>query len=226
MVSLEHYLLTGIPIKTKELGTIHQPTINELISNGFSIEEFDLLFLKADDDNFLFKDSKESSLYRLVNCLKLLYNTNNIKLSYGEQTIYIDNNIEINRNNFTKLADIVLEIFQTSKPVKSNNKPKYKDKYRQQLWEKLERKRAEEAKKNSLTIADIINIVVHTNGYTSYKEVCNMTYYQLLNTYKTMLEIISYNEYLMFKSSGQFEMKQENKHWTSNAKIKKSTIIL
>ena len=157
MVSLEHYFLTGIPIQAKELGVIYQPTIMDLLSKGISIEEFvhpflirletidldklnlgsfidhikdfDLLFLKIDGENFLFRDDEGGLLFKLVKYLKLLYNTDNVVLSYEEQTIYIDDSFEINRNNFTNLADIVLEMFQTPKPVKQDNTPKYKDKY-------------------------------------------------------------------------------------------------
>jgi hypothetical protein len=37
---------------------------------------------------------------------------------------------------------------------------------------------------------------------------------------------IGYDEFLMFKSSGQFEIKQEVKHWTTTTKIPKSTLKL
>ena len=113
---------------------------------------------------------------------------------------------------------------QTKKPEKPSNTPKYKDKHRQQLWEKLERKRAEEAKKKALTLADIINIVVHIRDTYKYEDILNMTYYQLLNTYQVMMGKISYDEFLMFKSSGQFEIKQDVKHWTTTTRIAKSTL--
>ena len=252
MVSLEHYLILGLPIKLdKGLGVINQPTIKELISNGFnvdsflqpfllrvdliqdmkgledfkqSINDFDLLFLQDEKGNFIFKDGDIGLLLKLINCLHLIYKTEDVSLIYEKQTILIDNSIAINRNNYTYLADIILEIFDTEKPKPVDNTPKYKDKARQQLWEKLERRRAEEARKKALTLADIINITIHLDGYIGYNTISEMTYYQLLNTYKTLMNKMSYDEYLMFKSSGQFDLKQDTKHWTSNTKVKRSTI--
>ena len=252
MVSLEHYLITGLPIPLGDgLGTIYQPTIKEILSNkmtvddflqpflirvdllnnteifeGFAqkINDFDLLFLQESDGNFLFTNGGYSILGRLIECLKLLYNTKSVELSFGEQVIKIDNKYIIDRNNFTYLADIILEVFDTEKPKPKDDKPKYKDKARQMLWEKLERRRAEEAQKKALTMADIINIVVHIDNYIDYSKVVEMTYFQLLNTYKTFMNKMSYDEYLMFKSSGQFDLKQDQKHWTTENKVKKSTI--
>ena len=37
---------------------------------------------------------------------------------------------------------------------------------------------------------------------------------------------MSYDEFLMFKSSGQFEIKQDVKHWTITTRIAKSTLKL
>lgn len=252
MVSLEQYLITGLPIPIGDgLGTIYQPTIKEILSNKMSVDDFlqpfllrvdllsnteifegftqkindfDLLFLQESEGNFLFTDGEYSMLGRLITCLKLLYNTDSVELSFGEQVIKIDNKYIIDRNNFTYLADIVLEVFDTEKPKPKDDKPKYKDKARQMLWEKLEKRRAEEARKKALTMADIINIVVHMNNYIEYSKVIDMTYYQLLNTYKTFMSKMSYDEYLMFKSSGQFDLKQDQKHWTTENKVKKSTI--
>ena len=253
MVSLETYYISGIPIPLDDIGFINQPKIKDYISKGISIEEFiqpflvrldnttgfddnknlmelkkylldfDLLFLKNGDE-FLFKDKSGTLLDKLLVSLELLYNTKDVVLNYEEQCIIIKGKHRINRLNYTKLADIVLEMCQTKKPEKPNNKPKYKDKHRQQLWEKLERKRAEEAKKKALTLADIINIVVHIKDFYTYENVINMTYYQLLNTYQVMMNKMSYDEFLMFKSSGQFEIKQEVKHWTTTTKINRSTL--
>ena len=250
MVSLEHYFLTGLPIPIENgLGLLYQPTIKEILSSKMSmddflqpflirvdllqnteafqdyvqkINDFDLLFLQEGNGTFVFRDNEKSMLSRLIECLKLLYKTEYVELVYGDQLIRINNEVVIDRNNFTYLADIVLEMFDTEKPKPKEDKPKYKDKGRQMLWEKLERKRAEEAKKKALTMADIINVVVHINNYIEYSQVANMTYYQLLNTYRTLISKMSYDEYLMFKSSGQFELKQDQKHWTMDSKIKKS----
>ena len=229
-----------MPIKLGQgLGKIFQPKLIDFINNDTSIEELAQIFcVRLDiidvsqediqklmtvlkDFDLFFLDEDKTSLNKLVHYLKFLYKTDNVYLSVDKQCILIDDDIILNRNNYTYLADVVLNMLCMEKPKKQENKRKYKDDYRQKLWEKMQRYRAENEKKNAITFLDIVNFVVHSNSVIDYERVYNLTYYQLVNTYTTLMNKLTYEEHMMYKTSGQFKMDGETKHWGIQSKIKK-----
>ena len=192
MLPSEYYYLTGQPIKLNNgLGKILQPKIIDFINNDITIEEFahpftarlesmtfetkvDEKILSALKDFDLFFIGENSMIDKLINSLKLLYNTNKVEVNKKLQLIIINNKITINRDNFTYLADIVLDMLFMEKPKKKEKEAKkFKDSYKQKLWEKLQMYRAKEEKKNEKTMADIVNIVVHLCN-ADYEKVCNI----------------------------------------------------
>ena len=249
---LEQYYITGMPVPLeKGLGQLHQPTIKNLLENQITVEQliqpfsmrvdlldisqdqladllvqlvdFDLFFLKDDEDDYILKIGDTPSMYMLLQSLKILYNTSNVELKYDDEEIHVDDKVIIDRNNFTYLADVVLEMFHSKKPVKEKATV-FKSKIKQQIWEKLQKNRKEQEKKKEFLMGDIINVVVHATGYVPYREVLDMTYYQLINSYSVMMQISGYDEYLQFKTSSKFELKEDRKHWLTSAKIKRSAI--
>ena len=164
-------------------------------------------------------------LNKLIASLSMLYKTDDIRLDTYGQRIIISSSIIVDRDNFTYLADVVLNMLCMEKPKKQENKRKYKDDYRQKLWEKMQRYRIENEKKNAITLLDIVNFVVHSNSVIDYERVYNLTYYQLVNTYSTLMNKMSYEELMMYKTSGQFKMENEVKHWGIQSKIKKGIAL-
>ena len=134
---IEDYYITGLPINLNELGMIYQPTIKELLLLGITNKEVVQPFLLhkgiilGDDNeelNEVLKNfdllflSNENLIESLIFSLKILYKTDNIRLSESklleEKKIIINDNIFINRNNYDELTDIVLGMFVTERPKK------------------------------------------------------------------------------------------------------------
>ena len=244
MLPSEYYFMTGIPVKLNHnLGEIHQPKLFDYMEKDITVEEFAQPFcarvdvvdfgddekieglLKKIKDFDLFFIDKGVMLDKLVNSLSILYKKDDIKLDMYNQRILISDGIIIDRDNFTYLADVVLNMLCMEKPKKEVKKRKYKDDYRQKLWEKMQRYRAENEKKNAITFLDIVNFVVHSNSVIDYERVYRLTYYQLINTYTTLMNKGGYEEHLMYKTSGQFKMESELKHWGIQSKIKKGIAL-
>lgn len=193
--------MSGTPIiLNNNLGKIFQPKIIDFINMGTTIEEFaqifcvrlDIIDVKDEDleqlksvlkdFDLFFLDEDSSSLNKLIECLKFLYKTEKIYLSKKRQCILINDEIILNRDNFTYLADVILNMLCMEKPKRKKKERKYADDYRQKIWEKMQRYRQEKEEKDRLSLLDIVNIVVHHGAYIDYDKVFNMTYYQLINS--------------------------------------------
>lgn len=244
MLPSEYYYMTGLPVKlSHDLGEIHQPKLFDFMENDITIEEFAQPFcarvdaidfgdggklkdiLKTVKDFDLFFVDKGAMMDKLIKSLSMLYKTDEIHLDVRNQCILIGKSIVVNRDNFTYLADVVLNMLCMEKPKKKENKRKYEDDYRQKLWEKMQRYRAENEKKNAVAFLDIVNFVIHSNSVVDYERIYNLTYYQLINTYTTLMNKMGYEEYMMYKTSGQFKMDSEVKHWGTQSKVKKGIAL-
>lgn len=235
MISLETYYLTGMPILLKDgLGTIHPFTIRYMIENNLDYGEFmrpflirkDLLEDMPDDiydfDLFFITSNSEEMMENLVNSLKILYKTEDVKVMNTIKIILINNEIIIKKENFTYLADVILEMMYATRVKPKKRIQKYKNPQLQATWEKLQRYREKEEKKKELNMADIMNMLIHINSTFDYDKVLNLTYYQMMNSYLTLMRKDSYDEFVMYKTSGQFKIEKDVKHWTVESKIKKS----
>ena len=240
MLPSEYYYMTGLPVKLNyDLGQIYQPRLFDFMEQDITIEEFaqpfcarvDVVdFGDSEKVNDILKNLKDFDLFfldkgvmvdRLILSLSMLYKTKDIIFDVDNQCVIISKSIIIDRDNFTYLADVVLNMLCMEKPKKQENKRKYKDDYRQKLWEKMQKYRVENEKKNAITFLDIVNFVIHSSISVDYERVYNLTYYQLINTYTTLMNKMAYEEHMMYKTSGQFKMEGETKHWGTQSKIKK-----
>lgn len=241
---LTSYLITGLPIpfENKELGRIYQPTVKEIVSNDltptkivqpflisldllevaedvkFELKNFDLYFLP----NMMI--GERHALEVLAVILQLLYKTDKVSLLLQEQKILIDDTIAIHRENFDELTDMVLEMFMQERPKEREKEPEFTNPIQKKIYEKMQKNREREAKKNAMHLPDIINVVCHINGFTPYREVIDLTYYQLLTSYTTLLGIDSYKEFCLYKISPKFDIKDDVKHWIKNTKITKADL--
>lgn len=243
MLPVEYCYLTGLPIELGSgLDKINQPKLLDFFESGLTVEEFaqpfcvrvDAMDLGDDEvvnqllatlkDFDLFFVDESEMLKRLKKSLSIIYKTENIYINTENQCLVIDNGVIINRDSYTSLAKVVLEMLCLPEPKKPESKRKYKDDYRQKIWEKMQRYRAEKEKKDATTTLDMMNTIIHGMG-VRYDEILNFTYYQLVNSFITYTSKNSYDEYMMFKSSGQFKLEDNVKHWTITTKIKKGTAL-
>lgn len=234
MISLETYYLSGLPIKLEnKLGKIYQPTIKYLIENDIDSVDFIKPFYicridlieNADkelkDFDIFFSQQKEL-LNELIKRLKILYRTEDIEVKESIRAIIVDDRFLINRDNYTYLADIVLEMMYATREKPKKKEVKYTNPYLQETWEKLQKYREQQEKKNELQIADIMNMLIHMGDGFDYDKVLNLTYYQMMNSYITLRIKDGYKEFMMYKTSGQFNIEKDIKNWMSEVKLKKS----
>ena len=72
-------------------------------------------------------------------------------------------------------------------------------------------------KEEPITIFDLANYIIHENGTTfNYQNVLELTIYQLINTFTLYRQKEGYNIFMDYKTSGQFKMEEEGKHWFFN----------
>ena len=247
----EEKLLFGLPIKMKNLGTIYQPTLKDFIDNNIDIQKFmglfsikiDLLMDNSEGlknfDFFLLQIAKNENsdiyIYQLIKYLKLLYKTDDVEFVDMKENdlssigILVKVNGEeyfINRDNYDKLAEVVLIILGSGNNVKEKE-------IREELSEidlkiakrkkEFERKKAEreaKAKKennednNSLTIFDLANYIIHAdNSQYNYDNILKLTVYQVMNTFRLYQIKESYKIGMDYRTSGNFKIEEKLEHW-------------
>ena len=247
----EEILLFGLPIKIKNLGTIYQPTLSDYINNGIDIQSFMGLFnIKID---LLVKDSEglknfdffllqmtqgeKGNLYifQLIKYLKLLYKTDKVEFigikedDLNSVGILVKVNNEeyfINRENYDKLADIILIMLGSGNNIKEKelkeelNEIDLKIAKRRKEFERKKAEREAKIKKentnddNSLTILDLMNYIIHTdNTQYNYNTILNLTVYQIINTFKLYQMKEVYKTNMDYRTSGNFKIEEEVNHW-------------
>lgn len=228
------YLLSNMDLSEFDLGTINQLFVKEVIEMGEQkFSEFLSPFLidykpengiKLFDILFLDNEQMNSILMQLISSLKKLYKTDKIDFNVDEsKKIYMKiSDAVITRDNFDKLCEVISEMFFIAKPedetehkvlqVAEQNKAILEEYLR--LEEQHKKEMEEINKKNVKTIHQIVTIVA-SQCLWDYDKVLDMTYYRLINTYVSIFKIDNYNTYMQYKTSGQFDMKNQNqKHWT------------
>lgn len=242
---IENYFITGLPINLGDMGIIYQPTIEELLTIGFTNKEIvqpfllNIGLLVEDENSEILKVLKDFDMFFLasngmlevlIKSLAILYKTNNIKVSEDkrleDKKIIIEDKFFIDRNNYDKLSEIILQMFFVERPKKQEEEKVYlpTEKHKQ-IWQKMQNKKKKKALKEQMNLCDIINVVCHGNTFIPYEQVRKFTYYQLINSYKTLMKIENYKEFTQFKLSPKFEVKNDMKHWITEVKISKVPLV-
>ncbi|HIE4740768.1 hypothetical protein [Clostridioides difficile] len=108
---------------------------------------------------------------------------------------------------------------------KDDDSKEYKDTELQKIWEKLKRYRKEKEDKEAYHLCDYINIVQNIDGHIPINEILKMTYWQLINTYKTKIQFKNYNESLGYAWSFKYQTDTDKMiHWSKNIKIQHSSV--
>lgn len=166
--------------------------------------------------DFLVKNAQNTSelqsyiLTSLSLFLKTEVDIHNNKCFYFQQGEQIK---IINESNFNQMVEIIKAQNCLKKVEESERQVQYKTEKGRQALEKLQKLRKEyKSKGKSLTLSQIINFVVHDKR-CSYEEVFNMTYYQLINSYNYLSAKDNYDIEMKYRTSGQFKMDGNVKHW-------------
>jgi hypothetical protein len=170
----------------------------------------------------------------IINSLKFIYKTEDVYFyTYDNDFSYLvnytlldgyynpnDNSVRINNDNWDELSDIVKRLMGISNANKEERKVTVEHEENRALLEEYLRlqKQAEEEKKkleekNKLSTHDIITIVAK-DCHWDYDKVLDMTYYRLINAYRSIMSDDNYRVSLMYHMSEKWDtgnMKIE--HW-------------
>ncbi len=236
-------LLLGKPIYIDAFGTIYQPTLDEIldydnyqlvnlifstdiemvgIENRELYKNFDVFFFKDVDGNYVYQYEGISMIDILIDILKFYLKKEDIFLYQKKDMIPIvvlDDNHVLYRDNFDELAKVMLLINHTEK-ASIEKPPKLKNEKHKDIWEKLKKGRERQAEKRG-GIETIINEVIHCGrSYISYKEIVQMTMYQLFNSYESIMKIdrfyTNFKQYLVGVSPDKLDLT----HWSEALTIK------
>ncbi|NJJ37449.1 hypothetical protein GSQ51_19495 [Clostridioides difficile] len=264
---LENYYISGLPIKLGEtLGTIYQPTIEELIKsdmanlemvNPFLILEksysqlcneeafelkckydtipiLDLMMLTSRKDS---SEKVELLSDKIKKSLSILYKTdiknieymNNIKIGILIKLEDRKKNAFISREDFGLVSDLILEMFCIDKKSFQHDEDKWIEntgsERERKLIEHFKEKERKKREKEAYHLCDYINIVQNIDGHIHINEILKMTYWQLINIYKTKIQFKNYNENLGYAWSFKYQIGADKmKHWSKEIKIQTSTV--
>ena len=195
------------------------------IENMYTV--YELLFFIDDMNKTKGIYNEEDSLVeRLKSSLHFFFDTDNVQLYRNNMTFLIDYSIKIDRTNFEDLADLILLITKTNKLKNTEKEQKefLKDKsedFKKRYLRHLEnRKKYQEKHKGDGGIYKIINTVIHYQNPINYN-VEKLTYWQLINTYETLVnkETYAHNVSLLSVVDEKGAKKLDLKHWSEKIKI-------
>lgn len=187
---------------------------------------FDVFFIQSEQGKSILDDSLfngKKAMDVLVDSISFFTHVDkkNIQVfSHLRNTISI-NGFIVDRDNFHLLRNAIQSTLSRG-DIEIEKPPKDMGKRQRDIWEKLQAGRRRKAEKDALYIQDIMNFVQFGgDSYIPLREILIMTYYQLLNAYKSILGKEAFVVGTMYKISPNFEVKEEVKHWTGSLKIGK-----
>ena len=232
-------LLFGRPIELKDFGIIYPPKI-KLFLDELEYGKFKRVFsvrkeLYIDEDNEDYEKLRDFDLIiymnlmeDLISSLKVLYKTDDIKIAMADKMdvssirIIVNNEYYINRDNYTKFADLILITLHEGNNVAEVEVKKElteielkMEKRRKEFERKKALKEAQKKKEeDTITIFDLANYIIHTDGSTfDYEKVLNLTVYQLINTFNLYRQKEGYSTFMDYKTSGNFQIEENMEHW-------------
>ncbi|MEH7209607.1 AMP-binding protein [Priestia megaterium] len=183
---------------------------------------FDLFFAQVEDGVYILDSvfGGKSALGVLEASLSYFLQTDNIQFLMHRKKIVV-NDFVVDQAEFMKLRSIIQGV-ANRKDVEFEKVPKNMTDRQKGIWAKLQAGRKRKAEREAVYLQDLINYT--SNGgtsYISYKEIDNMTYFQLANTYKSIMGKDSFNVSMGYKLSYKYDVKDEIKHWSETLRIGK-----
>lgn len=200
--------------ETKELLLFEYMVLDKDLSN--KMIEFLKIFYKTDHVQLIYDSNKNYKIVVISNEINNLILENPNKIEDIQNEIII-----IDKNNFLKLSEIIYTSLFITKPkeseedkqviqVREENQAILKEYLK--LREQAKKAEEERLKKNQPTLHQIITIVA-SQCLWNYDHVFNMTYYQLWNSYFSIVHQSYYQDYIRYATSFKYEIKEKQKHW-------------
>ncbi|MDI0267187.1 hypothetical protein QIW52_14480, partial [Clostridioides difficile] len=138
-------------------------------------------------------------------------------------------NAFISREDFGLVSDLILEMFCIDKKNLENDEDKWIEntgsERERKLIEHFKEKERKKREKEAYHLCDYINVVQNIDGYVPIDVILKMTYWQLINVYKTKIQFKNYDESLGFARSFKYQVEADKiKHWSKEIKIQTSTV--
>lgn len=215
--------------------TIIEHTHWRLKKESFGFDKTTKFQIALSLEKELLENGKSNSGF--IKSLSILYNVNMDEILLnelnGELVIFIPKEkVLIKEDNFDLFLDVVLEMFYISESdihktfeernwVRNTGSEK-----EEELIAKFEKRLKKKEEEKRLHLSDYINTVIHLGKYT-YDYVLSLTYWQLMNSYHTLVSLDGYKDMLGYTWSYKFNVsKEENPHWSERIKINHKTIEL
>lgn len=243
-------LLFGLPIEIPNMGTVYPPKLKDFFNKNFEYGRFKRIFsirkeIYLDENSKNYDELKDFDLIVLLNMsgdliegLKMLYKTDEVKFETPKHddinsikiSIKVDDNIYyIDRNNYTKFADIILIILHEGRNIadeeikKELSEIELKMERKKREFEKKKAQREAEIRKknnqedNVVTLYDLANYIIHADGSNfDYQSVLDLTVYQIMNTFNLYKQKENYKLFMDYKTSGNFQIEDKMNHWFFN----------
>ena len=234
---LEHSLrlltFTGEPLQIGKGISIYQYKVKDILSdNMYNANLFPFIittdyFLKKDASiktslegffkidektgKFKFEEGGIPLLTFLISGLKKFLKVDDVNITV-EKNIVLNKEFVINENNFEDIATMIAKINGRER-IKELIPPEHLTDAQREVWIKTMTGRRKKAEKESLSMTDMVNVLIHFNGNYNYESVLNLTLLQLYNSFNVLMKRDKFDRYYQLYSSGQFEMKNHEEHW-------------
>lgn len=227
-------LLLRDPIYIRDMGLIYQPLIKDIVGIGEeklnkyigAISISKELFINTetkDLDNItnfdvIFSLPDKNYRNRLIEAIQFFTRQ---KVYFLEEVwfVTVGKQGRLHKDNYDEFVDIVLKMFNRQR-VKADNKRTDKMSEKQkEIYYKISKHRREQEEKNRFLLSDIINIVKHGGpSFITKEDIKNMTYFELMKCFETIISKSNYEEFLEYKTSPNFKVEESVQHWTISIK--------
>ncbi|MCC0669227.1 MULTISPECIES: hypothetical protein [unclassified Clostridioides] len=232
MVNLE--IVNPFLILEKSYSQLCNEESFELKCKYDTIPILDLMMLTSRKDS---SEKVELLSDKIKKSLSILYKTdiknieymNNIKIGILIKSDDKKKNAFISREDFGLVSDLILEMFCIDKNSLKDDENKWIEntgsERERKLIEHFKEKERKKREKEAYHLCDYINVVQNIDGYVPIDVILKMTYWQLINTYKTKIQFKNYDESLGFARSFKYQVDADKiKHWSKEIKIQTSTV--
>lgn len=232
MIITDEQLMFNEPILLDGVGNLIQPKIAEISKMG-NENYFNLLlpFLITNDNigeqfkgidvyDFFFLDGNTLLVQQIAVCLNILFKQDiGYEVKNGRFVFKVGEVGVVCKENFGTLQDVVRKINCVKLPS-PKKLPKNMTPEKLRIHEKMKFHRNRRAKLDEPTFKEIVNTVMHKGkSFIPYDVVANFTYYQLINSYQVIVGLSNYDEYLGYKLSSKYELKEDMPHWQKIIKM-------